>query len=296
MGKFIDMTGWEINGVQVIESIKNPTKSGNVRWRCKCFCGKEFIVVGSNLRNGNTQSCGCKKIKKSTIQPGEKYNSLLILERYDHIRWKCLCDCGNEIILSESELKYGRRKSCGCQQNRKIDITGKRFGFLTAIEPTEQRAGNSVVWRCKCDCGNEKLVAVDLLREGNTQSCGCQKNSFGEEKIKTILKENNIIFIKEKTYDALRFLDTNKMARYDFFLPNYNCLIEYDGKQHFELTGGFFGNEEAFKKLQKHDQIKNQFAKDNNINLIRIPYTEYDNIDITYLLPETSKFLIVKEQ
>ena len=57
-----------------------------------------------------------------------------------------------------------------------------------------------------------------------------------------------------------------------------NCLVEYDGEQHFQ-NREFFGGEEAFKKRQHNDQIKNQYCKDNNIKLIRIPYWDFDNIE-----------------
>lgn len=58
--------------------------------------------------------------------------------------------------------------------NRK-DLTGQRFGALVAIEPTEERKGTSVVWRCLCDCGNEKLIPASSLT-GGVKSCGCKKS------------------------------------------------------------------------------------------------------------------------
>lgn len=54
-----------------------------------------------------------------------------------------------------------------------LDLTGQRFGRLTAIEPTDERKGTSVVWRCICDCGKECLVPSDWLRRGGKRSCGC---------------------------------------------------------------------------------------------------------------------------
>ena len=61
------------------------------------------------------------------------------------------------------------------------DLTGQRFGQLTAIRPTTQRKGSCIVWECKCDCGNLKLVKSSDLVSGNTRSCGCwQKDSSRE--------------------------------------------------------------------------------------------------------------------
>ena len=55
------------------------------------------------------------------------------------------------------------------------DVTGLKFGKLLAIKPTEKRAHNSVLWLCKCDCGNEVLANVSTLIDGRTRSCGCLK-------------------------------------------------------------------------------------------------------------------------
>jgi len=56
---------------------------------------------------------------------------------------------------------------------RFIDLAGQRFGRLVVVEPTGERKGGHVVWRCLCKCGNEHFVAVDSLRGGFTKSCGC---------------------------------------------------------------------------------------------------------------------------
>lgn len=55
----------------------------------------------------------------------------------------------------------------------KIDITGKRFGRLVALSPTNKRYNRQVIWKCLCDCGNISFVTCACLRSGNTKSCGC---------------------------------------------------------------------------------------------------------------------------
>lgn len=54
-----------------------------------------------------------------------------------------------------------------------VDLTGQKFGRLTAIKPTEKRCGHCIGWECHCDCGNRCIVGSAMLRIGNTQSCGC---------------------------------------------------------------------------------------------------------------------------
>lgn len=56
-----------------------------------------------------------------------------------------------------------------------VDMSGMKFGMLTAVRPTERRIGNNVGWLCRCDCGNTAIVPTNNLRTGNTKSCGCWK-------------------------------------------------------------------------------------------------------------------------
>ena len=103
--------------------------------------------------------------------------------------------------------------------------------------------------------------------------------SFGENKIAAILDAENIKYIREYTPETLSF-----KGRFDFYLPDYNIMIEYDGIQHFIQGNGKFDNAEKFALTQKHDAIKTQWCKDNNISLIRIPYTKYETLCIEDLI------------
>ena len=96
-------------------------------------------------------------------------------------KWKCKCDCGNEIIAYQNSLVDGSTKSCGCYQREKIamigkmrrgDLTGKRFGKLVVVKEVEEH-GYIRYWECQCDCGNTTVVAQCHLKNGHTKSCGC---------------------------------------------------------------------------------------------------------------------------
>ena len=65
---------------------------------------------------------------------------------------------------------------------------------------------------------------------------------------------------------------------FDFYLPDYNLLIEFDGIQHYEIRG-HFGGYDGFVDTKIRDTIKNIYCKDNNIDLLRIPYWDYKNIE-----------------
>lgn len=151
------------------------------------------------------------------------------------------------------------------------------------------------MWRCLCDCGGEKNISTSDLKRGYVTSCGCIA-SKGEELIASILNSNNISFETQKTFFNCTFPNTKNLARFDFYVNN-QYLIEFDGEQHF-YPMDFSGNKSEeqkqfdFQLNQTRDNYKNQWCKDNNIPLIRIPYTHYKNLCLEDLLLETSKFII----
>ena len=112
-------------------------------------------------------------------------------------------------------------------------------------------------------------------------SCGCKTFSKGELKINNILQDLNINFESQYTFNDCINPNTNFKLRFDFYLPDYNCCIEYDGEQHF-IEGCF--QSEDLKDRQYKDNIKNQYCEQNGIILIRIPYTEFKKINKEYLI------------
>lgn len=255
---------------------------------------------------------------------GQKFNKLTVIEDTNFKDsskkrlWKCLCDCGNITYVTSTNLKRGTIKTCGCshidaikkaakvsaEKRRGIilnDITGIKFGELTAIKPDIDKTeanrkpngkGAPTFWFCKCSCGSTVSVNYSNLINGSTKSCGCVK-SRGETKIANILNNNNIKFEKQKWFDSCRFPDTNWVAYFDFYLPSYNLLIEYDGDQHFYSKGSGWNNEECLANLKRKDNFKNEWCKNNGIPLIRIPYTHYKDIIIDDLISlENNIFLV----
>lgn len=229
---------------------------------------------------------------------GQKYNKLTVIERVEsknrHSQWRCLCECGNETIVSSDKLKNGHTKSCGCERNKnKIDLIGQKFGKLTVIADSGKRHNGSMIWTCQCECGNIKDVRADALKAGTTISCGCLR-SKGEEAISKILNQNNINFIPQKTFEDCVFKDTNKKALFDFYLQDYNTIIEYDGIQHFKVNQGW-NTEEKFLKTKAHDSYKTDWCEIHGYNLIRIPYTvKLEELTLKDLLPDTSKYIVTK--
>lgn len=112
---------------------------------------------------------------RGPVCEGSRFGSLTCLGREPRgALWRCRCDCGAEIVVRESLLESGVCRSCGCKPARAKDLTGLRFGRLTALEPLPGRdADGSVRWRCACDCGAVVEVGSNKLLMGHTRSCGC---------------------------------------------------------------------------------------------------------------------------
>lgn len=105
------------------------------------------------------------------------------------------------------------------------DLTGQKFGHLTALYPVENPEKTGTKWMCECDCKNHTHIVVftnNLVRE-HTTSCGCIGRSLGEERIEQFLIENKIKYSKEYTFPDLKDIG---LLRFDFAIfNNDNQLI-----------------------------------------------------------------------
>lgn len=106
--------------------------------------------------------------------------------------------------------------------------------------------------------------------------CPICSESKGEKLVTFILEKNNITFQRQKKFLSCytRGFKDKRCIRlpFDFYLPKYNTVIEYDGVQHFRPVS-IFGGENEFARIKIRDKIKNSFCKTNGIKIIRIPYT-----------------------
>lgn len=278
MGKFIDETGNTYGKLTVLKKSNNKTSSGSIKWVCQCDCGKITEVAGDVLRRGKTISCGCIKNNIAKNEVGKKYGRLTVLKKGTSKKgrayWICQCDCGKIIEVSGTNLRSGQQ-SCGCLSIK--NRVGNKYGKLTVLK---QKPNN--MWECLCDCGNIITVFGKYLENGHISSCGCIK-SLGETKISKILTSLNISFKQQKTFENCRFPDTNQLARFDFYLPDYNIIIEYDGEQHFISKNSGWSNDSQLAYTKSHDDFKNQWCYLNNIKLIRIPFLDYEKINNNYI-------------
>jgi hypothetical protein len=288
MAKKINLTGMRLGDLVVLM----PAEKRNdryTRWICQCSCGKMTEVRTDYLTSGHTTSCGHVKnryfYKLDLV--GQKFGKLTVVEPVPPFSQKCLCDCGNEVIVETSNLTSHNTQSCGCYQKQRANevnfksLVGQRFGKLVVTERVTNNRFNHVCYRCKCDCGGGTIVNSTNLKNGNTTSCGCIK-SKGEMKINQWLTNRKVNFIPQYSHDNI-FLSSGRRPFFDFAIfdndDNLLCLIEYQGSQHYGFSDYGWDNEDNFKQTVRRDNERRENCKKLGIPMYEIPYLEFENID-----------------
>ena len=266
-----------------------------LRYVCK-DCGYNGEMTPHNLyKKRKCPICAEKSRRKLKTKTNEQFISELkvifpeysVIGEYTKAKNKVKCFCNIHDIEFESLPTNLLKGKIGCPEcnkiNRGMSLRKTHEEFLNELKCVNDRVEvlteyiTSEIYvkaRCKiCD------YVWDVKPSNLLIGCGCPicKASKGEIKIAKYLKENNILFKAQKTFDGLIGLGGGELL-YDFYLPEYNLLIEYQGEQHIRPVS-YFGGEEGLKKQQKHDELKRNYATDNNIKLIEIWYYDFDNIE-----------------
>lgn len=297
----LNLIGRVYHRLTVIEEV-GKTKANKYIYKCECECGNYVNVVSSNLRTGNTQSCGCYNleiVKKNNFEDlsGKRFGRLVVTNNHysnnRQRRWKCICDCGNEAIVVSSDLKKGHTQSCGCLQKEKasmtryIDLKGKTFGRLT-VEKELNPTNNKRMWLCQCSCGNKSIVSTNALNRKNTRSCGCI--------LKEMIGEKSPRYDKRKTNEERlkgRYMLGGKNAvnwRKEIFVRDkYTCVVcgrlggslnahHLDGwnwckEKRFEISNGVtlckVCHDGFHKRFGKGDNTKEQFEEFKLLALVK---------------------------
>lgn len=136
--------------------------------------------------------------KKQRLEVGQAFSRWTVIESLGtnkHHKYiaKCLCICGNVSVVTESALRGGHSKSCGCLfkemraeaiENIVSNLDGVKSGRLTAIKAVGTN-GKSRMWECLCECGNTTQITSTALKTGRTLSCGCLKDQRIKETVTT---------------------------------------------------------------------------------------------------------------
>lgn len=255
------------------------------------ICPKHGEYYRSWSKHKDRKICGkCKiinKNKKEFIRKCKEGNKDLPMSEYkdSHTKVKFMCKICNSVYFQTPDVHL-RCSGSGCSScgndiiSRKLSFDNEYYVKLCVNNnidiPIEKYKNMNTRIKHKCSiCGNEyKISPYEHLRG---YGCPLHKYSKGENLILNFLNKNNIKYIFQNKFEDLKNIS---YLSYDFYLPDYNILIEYQGIQHYKPTSfGDKGTKKVYNKFliqKEHDRLKKEYAKNNGYNLLCIPYT-YDN-------------------
>ena len=293
--------------LQYVNEVSNITKniqvigeyvdaSSSILHKC-LICGYEWLARPVNILQGR----GCPKCANNIKKTHNDYlNELYIkdidiitLEEYKGANTPILHLCNKHDIewkITPRDVLAGK----GCRECKCEKITSSKLKtderYKTELEilnvniiPLEKYIDSRTDILHKCIlCGYEWMVSPNnVLYRASCPRC---KETSGERKIRLWLEKNDISYEFQKKFNDCR---DEKVLPFDFYLPDLNIIVEFDGKQHY-VPIKYFGGLEQFEYIQKHDAIKNEYCKNNGISLLRIPYYKYNNIE-----EELNNFLFI---
>ncbi len=210
---------------------------------------------------------------------GKKFGKLTPLYYIKGGKWHCKCDCGKECDVDTRNLNNNHTQSCGClvkekASNNVVNMMGYEDDNFKVLERNGSSPQGIAYWKCLCKhCGNIFTTKGSNIRSTGIQSCGCQ-HSKGEQKITKMLIDEGCTFSTQYTFPDLVGVGGGRL-RFDFaiFLNNQlDCLIEYNGLQHYEKPQGKWGKE--WEKLIENDKRKKEYCKKHCIPLKIIKYDQ----------------------
>ncbi len=264
----------------------------------ECVIHGDFSVIPNNFLNGsNCIKCSnlSKKPKMDTDRFIEKCNNLgldLSFELnkviYTHSKENIKIVCKKHGEFETTPDNFITSKHGGCRkcryENSSITQSSTTKEFIDkchALELSDRfcfnkvryvNSRNKVIIICKKH-GDFKIRPTNFIEYNSCPNC--HTISKGENLIAKILQSINVKYNRQHYFENCRGI--KNPLPFDFYLPDYNICIEYDGVQHFEPISAF-GGIDAFNILKNNDFIKNKFCKINDIVLIRIPYYDRDNL------------------
>ncbi len=237
----------------------------------------------SNLYTIKNIKLWCKSNDKPfKLLEGQEYKN-----NYIKLKWKCLKeDCGETFEMSWNNIQSGW--GCGYCAGKQVGLSNclatknpelakewhpTKNGDITPYDVTSS-SHKKIWWICQeKNCQHEWYTSPNGRKNSGCAECSKSK---GEKKIKEIFDLNNIYCIPQQEFNGLIGIGGGNLS-YDFYLPQYNLLIEYQGEFHDGTA--YQQTKKQFKIQQEHDKRKKEYAQDNNINLLEIWYCDFDNIE-----------------
>jgi very-short-patch-repair endonuclease len=272
-------------------SIQYKNNKSKVLIKCPIH-GQFQQTPNSHLDNQGCPTCGKlskvenktltteKFIEKAKLIHGDKYDYSSI--QYKSYDGKVLIKCpihGQFQQTPHSHILGSGCQSCG-NVNPKTSDEIIKLSILKHGNKYDYSLVNYINAKTKIKIMCPKHGEFEQLHNHHILGQGCPicKESKGEKVVRNYLKHNNLDFIKQKRFTECRDI---RPLPFDFYLPDYNICIEYDGIQHFKPIKRF-GGEKGYEKIIKTDKIKTEFCLKNNIKLIRLKYNDDINERLNY--------------
>lgn len=210
---------------------------------------------------------------------GDKYDISKAEYKNDSDKFPVKCNvCGNTFMASVESLV---RLKHGCPYCAHIKNSERKKGNTKDFISKARKVHGDYYDYSKVEYKDEKEKVIitcpihgDFLQSPNNhlQGQGCPKCNFskGEKLVSKFLDNEGISYVCQKTLPGCIY---KRLLRFDFYLPEYNICIEYQGKQHYDSKSFNFRGEEPLELL-KRDEVKRQYCSSHNIPLIEIPYNE----------------------
>ena len=264
---------------------KNEYKNTEQLLKIQCSCGNIFYKKWGNFKSSkhkNCPECTWESRRKDGVKEYIESKGCELLSTYRNLGspLKIRCSCGEIFYKSYGEFYHAGHDKCPKCNNKayltyddvKNFIESKNCKLLSS-----EYKNNTTPLKIQCKCGEIFYRKFNTFKDSMTYYCNKCNDSIsnGELQIETVLKSLNIKYIRQYKFDDCVFY--NKLP-FDFYLPEYNYCIEFDGKQHYTWVH-YFGGLDEFINRKIRDTVKNIYCENNNIKLIRIPYWEFKNID-----------------
>lgn len=260
----------------------------NKIWHQCDICGNKWQVCPRDTLSGRgCPVCGNKHKGQFKSLSHQDYiekvlkihNTVEVIDVYKGnkmpIKHKCL-KCGYVWNTTPRSILQGSKcpKCSGNHSYTQEEYVQKVKEINPNIEVLDIYKGSHIKIKHKCliDGFVWSITPTDVLSGKGCPHC---KKSKGEEIISNYLSANNVSYLTQYRFDDCKNI---LYLPFDFYLPNYNMCIEYDGEQHYKPIE-YFGGEEKFIIQKQNDNIKTQYCQENNIKLLRIPYWDFDNIE-----------------
>ena len=245
---------------------------------CKIH-GAFYLTPGKHLQGRKCQICSGKNlntvefINRANKKHKNKYDYSLV--DYKGIFTDVKIICSKHGIFTQVPDRHLRSNGCSkCG----VEICSQKRTYTTSefIEKAIKVHGNKYEYSCSEYINSKLPIKINCkihgeflqIPQNHWAGKGCIKccESKGESEISKILSDKSIIFETQKKFDSCK---DKSYLPFDFYLPEFNVCIEFDGEQHYKPVD-WFGGEQAFKERIKRDKIKTKFCKTHNIKLIRI--------------------------